>query len=42
MKKISAPFAAAALAACTMLAGVHQTAFAASDNDPRSTRVTAP
>ncbi|MCA8002670.1 hypothetical protein [Burkholderia metallica] len=34
MKKISAPFAAAALAACAMLAGVHQTARAASDAEP--------
>ena len=33
MKKISAPFAAAALAACTMLAGVHQNARAASDTE---------
>ena len=33
MKKISAPFAAAA-AACTMLAGVHQNARAASDTEP--------
>ena len=41
MKKISAPFAAA-LAACTMLAGVHQNARAASDTGPRSTRITAP
>ncbi|WP_321940682.1 hypothetical protein [Burkholderia cepacia] len=33
MKKISAPFAAAALAACA-LAGIHQAACAASDADP--------
>jgi hypothetical protein len=34
MKKISAPFAAAALAACTMLAGIHQNACAAPDTEP--------
>ncbi|RQT65370.1 hypothetical protein DF045_31745 [Burkholderia cepacia] len=33
MKKISAPFAAAALAACALLAGIHQAACAASDAD---------
>ncbi|MGT0195782.1 hypothetical protein ACVHYJ_27620 [Burkholderia pyrrocinia] len=34
MKKISAPFATAALAACVILAGVHQNACAASSDEP--------
>ena len=34
MKKISAPFAAAALAACALLTGVHQAACAASNAEP--------
>ncbi|MEK6356582.1 MAG: hypothetical protein V4796_27690 [Burkholderia cenocepacia] len=34
MKKISAPFAAAALAACALLAGVQQAACAASNVEP--------